>query len=168
VRARVFDLIDAGSFDWQLVRATGSGVFAASYSFFVPYMIIPALNFIYWPNASSLDENYQVHLVALAGTIIGALLAGPIADIYGRRQLYRLGPLLLLVGAVGLAGASAGFNNSTMSVFGWIIFWQILIGIGVGVEWTVSGVISAEYSLSVLVDVELTDISQVSTQKTLQ
>jgi MFS transporter, PHS family, inorganic phosphate transporter len=147
-RSHVFAVIDQGPFGWQVVTTTGSGIFAASYAFFVPYMILPALNFVYWPSATSLERNYQVHLVALAGAVLGALVAGRTADIFGRRNLYRLGPLLLLVGAIGLAGASAGFNNSTMSIFGWIIFWQILIGFGVGVEWTLSGVITAEYKPS--------------------
>src|SRR5882757_4061997 len=135
-------------FHWQIVRAAASGVFAASYAFFVPCMILPALNFVYWPNATSLDKNYKVHLVALARAILGSSLAGIIADIFGRKQLYRLGPFLLLIGAIGLAGASAGFNNSTMSILGWILFWQFVLRIGVGVEWTLSGVISAEYFLS--------------------
>jgi PHS family inorganic phosphate transporter-like MFS transporter len=140
--------MESDPFHWQIVRAAGSGVFAASYAFFVPYMILPALNFVYWPNATSLDKNYKVHLVGLAGAILGSSLAGTIADIFGRKQLYRLGPFLLLIGAIGLAGASAGFNNSTMSILGWILFWQFVLGIGVGVEWTLSGVISAEYFLS--------------------
>ena len=124
---------------------TGSGIFAASYAFFVPYMILPAWNFVYWPDVMSVEKNYQIHLVALAGTVIGSLLAGGIADMFGRRQMYQFGPLVLLVGTIGLSGASAGFNNSTMSMLAWLLFWQFVIGVGIGVEWTLTGVISAEY-----------------------
>jgi PHS family inorganic phosphate transporter-like MFS transporter len=144
----VLEIMESDPFQWQIVMTAGSGVFAASYAFFVPYMILPALNFVYWPNATSLDKNYMIHLVALAGALLGSLLAGIIADIFGRKQLYRLGPFLLVIGAIGLAGASAGFSNSTMSILGWIILWQFHLGIGIGVEWTLSGVISAEYILS--------------------
>ncbi|PMD52972.1 MFS general substrate transporter [Hyaloscypha bicolor E] len=146
MQQNVLEIMESDPFQWKMVMTTGSGVFAASYAFFVPNMILPALNFVYWPNATLLDKNYKVHLVALAGALLGSLLAGIIADIFGRKQLYRLGPFLLLIGAIGLAGASAGFNNSTMSILGWILFWQFFLGIGVGIEWTLSGVISAEFA----------------------
>lgn len=140
--------MDSEPYYWQIVRAASSGVFSASYAFLVPYMILPALNFVYWPSSTSLARNYEVHLVTLTGAIFGSFIAGTMSDIFGRKQLYRLGPLTLLIGAIGLAGASAGFNNSTMSMLGWIIFWQFFTGAGIGVEWTLSGVISAEYDLS--------------------
>ncbi len=124
---------------------TGSGILAASYVGFIPYIIAPSLTFIYWPEEESLERTSQMHSVALGGSIAGSLLAGYIADNFGRSHLSNLGPVTLVVGTIGLAGASAGF--STMSMFGCIIFWQFVLGIGIGVQWTFSAVISAEYGL---------------------
>jgi len=124
----------------------GSGIFAASYANFVPYIITPSLSFIYWQEEESLVRTSQIHSVALGGSIAGALLAGFMADYVGRRTVSKLGPTALLIGTIGLAGASAGFD--TMSMFGWIIFWQFVLGIGIGVQWTFSALISAEYDPS--------------------
>jgi PHS family inorganic phosphate transporter-like MFS transporter len=151
---RSLDIMDNTGFQWQLFAITGSGIFASSYAFFVPSIILPALSFVYWPNTLSLNKNSQVRLVGLAGSILGSLLAGPVADIFGRRQLYRFGPVALLVGAIGLSGSSAGFNNSSMSMLGWTLFWQFIIGVGIGVEWTLSAVVSAEYEFRFLINVK--------------
>jgi PHS family inorganic phosphate transporter-like MFS transporter len=131
-------------FHLKLFTVSASGILASSYAFFVPNVILPALNFVYWPSAVSLDKNYQLRLVGMTGSVLGSLLASVVADIFGRRQLYRFGPVALLVGAIGFSGSSAGFNNSSMSMLGWLLFWQFIIGVGIGVEWTSSAIISAE------------------------
>jgi MFS transporter, PHS family, inorganic phosphate transporter len=108
-------------------------------------MILPSLNFAYWPNSTSLDKNIQIRAVSLTGTVVGSLTSGFLSDKFGRRAVIRLGPLLLLIGAICCAEASAGFNNQTMAFLGWILFSQFLIGFGAGVEFTLSAVTAAEY-----------------------
>ena len=52
----------------------------------------------------------------------------------------------MVVSSLGLAEASAGFNDRTMTVFGWIIAWRFFAGFGIGWEWTLSAIITAEYN----------------------
>jgi PHS family inorganic phosphate transporter-like MFS transporter len=107
-------------------------------------MILPSLNFVYWPNSKSLNKNIQIRAVALTGAIVGSLISGFLADKYGRRAVYRLGPLLLLTGAICSAEASAGFDNQTMAFLGWTLFAQFMVGIGAGTEFTMGAVTTAE------------------------
>jgi MFS family permease len=110
-------------------------------------MILPSLNFAYWPNSTSMDKNVEIRAVSLTGAVVGSLMSGFLSDKFGRRTIVRLGPLLLLGGAISCAEASAGFNNQTMAFLGWILFSQFVIGFGAGIEFTLSAVIAAEYGI---------------------
>ena len=53
--------------------------------------------------------------------------------------------LLLVIGAtLGATMCSAGTHDS-MSIYGWLIWWRIVVGIGVGADYPLSAVITSEY-----------------------
>jgi PHS family inorganic phosphate transporter-like MFS transporter len=108
---------------------------------------MPSLAFIYWPEQSSSAQATQIRSVSLAGVVVGAILSGHSADRYGRRKIYGFGLFTLLIGILGIAQASAGFDNATMSFLGWFLFWQFLLGCGVGETITSTAILISEYSI---------------------
>jgi PHS family inorganic phosphate transporter-like MFS transporter len=106
---------------------------------------MPLLAFIYWPHQVSATNSNQIKSIALAGIVLGAVGFGHIADRYGRREVYGVGLLIVLISILGVVQSSAGFNNSTMSFIAWISFWQALLGLGIGAIYVSSAVITTEY-----------------------
>ena len=72
----------------------------------------------------------------LAGAFFGQLIFGLLGDLYGRRKMYGLELLILIVGSIGTAMASAGQNGS-MNFLGWFVFWRIFMGIGIGADYPI-------------------------------
>src|SRR6202012_4527783 len=74
---------------------------------------------------------------ALLASAIGAVLFGRIADMVGRKRIYGYEVLVLAVGAV----ASALSPN-----IWWLIFFRVILGVGIGGDYPVSSTIMSEYA----------------------
>ncbi len=81
--------------------------------------------------------------MTLGGSAVGQLIFGILADKFGRRRLYGLELAVVIFATLGMAEASTGMNNS-MDIMGWIIFWRFFIGLGIGAEYPLSAIITAE------------------------
>ncbi|KAL2364823.1 hypothetical protein RJZ56_002241 [Blastomyces dermatitidis] len=77
-------------------------------------------------------------------TIIGQYALGVLADLYGRRKMYGLELLVIIITTVGVTMASEGASQS-MNLAGWLISWRFLMGIGIGVDHPLSAVIASEF-----------------------
>ena len=75
-------------------------------------------------------QHVLLRIAMLLGTLLGQLGFGFFADMYGRKHLYGYELLVLTVAAVGVIMSSAGAANS-MSVFGWLFAWRVVMGIGI-------------------------------------
>jgi PHS family inorganic phosphate transporter-like MFS transporter len=77
------------------------------------------------------------------GAVIGMLVFGHLADRLGRRKMYGI-ELIIMVFATA-AQAMIGMS-SAISVIAIIISWRILLGIGIGGDYALSAVITAEFA----------------------
>lgn len=142
--------IDRNGWDWQIWAVASSGFFTDSYNLFATNVILPSLAFVYWPNVPNNNYESYLNIATLAGSLVGQLLFGFLADRYGRRKLYGLELMVVIVATIGVAQSSKGIytaqdpDNSSMSVLGWLMFWRILVGVGIGAEYPLSAVITAE------------------------
>lgn len=143
-RRYVCDKIDDHGFDWQVFFVSASGFFTDSYALFATNVILPSLAFIYWPNQTDGTPERNINIATLAGSLLGQLLFGFLADKFGRRRLYGLELVIVIFSTLGMAQASSGFYNS-MDILSWILFWRWLMGVGIGAEYPLSAVITAEY-----------------------
>lgn len=73
------------------------------------------------------------------------LIFGYLADRYGRRKLYGVELIVVIFGTLGLVQCSAGYNNQSMDILGWLVFWRFFVGLGIGAEYPLSAVITAEW-----------------------
>ncbi|OBT50624.1 hypothetical protein VE04_08670 [Pseudogymnoascus sp. 24MN13] len=136
--------IDNNGFDWQVWAVAASGFFTDSYNLFATNVILPCLAFVYWPDDNTGREG-RINIITLVGSCLGQLIFGFLADKYGRRKLYGFELIVVIFGTLGVAQASAGYNDS-MSILSWMMFWRFFVGVGIGAEYPLSAVITAEFA----------------------
>ncbi|KAL9105808.1 MAG: hypothetical protein Q9227_009064 [Pyrenula ochraceoflavens] len=121
------------------------------------------LAYVYWRNASNAAHETAINNATNAGTVLGMLLFGVLADIYGRRKLYGYELTVLLIGVMGFIMCSTGYvpldrvngkaieyvdyaTFGSMNIQSWFLFWRFIAGIGTGGEFPLSGVIASEFA----------------------
>ena len=82
----------------------------------------------------------EVDTATLAGTQV---IFGVLADKNGRKKMYGIELVLIIVATLGVAMSSTGADNS-MNVFAWLIWWRIVVGVGVGADYPLSAIITSE------------------------
>lgn len=102
------------------------------------------ISIVYWEN--NLPENYGLglNLALLLGSMLGQVSFGYLADRFGRRKVYGFELLLMIVASVGLSTTATGAFGS-MSLIILLIFWRLIMGIGLGADYPLSAVVTAEY-----------------------
>ncbi|KAJ4347455.1 hypothetical protein N0V95_005417 [Ascochyta clinopodiicola] len=77
--------------------------------------------------------------------MLGQIAFGYAADVLGRRKMYGMELVVIIVGTMLLLMSSSGEKDS-MSVGGWLIAWRAVMGIGIGADYPLSAVITAEFA----------------------
>lgn len=111
------------------------------------------ISYVYWPQSVDADQvpklpssvKTAMMCSTLAGTMIGQVAFGAAADRLGRRKMYGLELLIVIVGTMLMIMSSNGEKNS-MSVAGWLIAWRAVMGLGIGADYPLSAVITAEFA----------------------
>ena len=104
---------------------------------FASNAILPMLSFVYWPTVVGPAREEVINIATLAGCVVGMILFGVLGDIYGRRKMYGIELIVLIVGNVGVLMSSNGFApgdglNGSMDIESWLIFFRFVSGIGIG------------------------------------
>ncbi|KKK12037.1 hypothetical protein ARAM_000989 [Aspergillus rambellii] len=125
----------------------GIGFFTDAYAIFSVNMVNPMLGIVYWGGANNMPHSYEVALsvTTLGGALVGQVMFGIAADIWGRRKMYGLELVILIFTTIGVALASSGAESS-MSVIGLLIFWRFFMGLGLGGDYPLSAVICSEFA----------------------
>ena len=102
------------------------------------------ISVVYWDNKLPVRYRLGLNLATLLGSMLGQLILGHLADRFGRRKVYGRELTFTIVASLGMAISSTGVFNS-ISLIGLLIWWRILIGIGVGSDYPLSAVLTSEY-----------------------
>ncbi|KAF2108188.1 major facilitator superfamily domain-containing protein [Lophiotrema nucula] len=141
--------IDKAPFGWYHVRAilvAGTGFFTDSYDIFCVSLLTIMLGIVYrndHKGALSTPQDTAIKVSTSAGTVLGQVGFGALADIVGRKKMYGLELILIIVAT--LAQALTGPGPGT-SIVGLIIFWRVLMGIGIGGDYPLSSIITSEFA----------------------
>lgn len=92
-----------------------------------------------------MNHTQAIDLATLAGSLFGMLVFGHLSDRFGRQRLYGIELIIVIVATMGMAQSSDGFRTCdnpnkwdtckhSMSGFEWIVFWRIVLGVGIGAE----------------------------------
>lgn len=144
-RLGVINIFDNNGFDFQVFIVAASGFLTDSYALFATNVILPILAFLYWPNQTNRQPELYINVATLAGSAFGQSLFGWLTDRLGRRKLYGLELALVIFATLGMAQASTGMYNN-MHILSWIVFYRFFLGMGIGAEYPLSAVITAEFA----------------------
>jgi PHS family inorganic phosphate transporter-like MFS transporter len=117
-----------------VVVVAGIGFLTDAFGLFALNVVTPMLGYVYWsnadkPSAPQVPESVKTAMMCstLAGTMLGQVGFGFGADILGRRKMYGLELVIIIVGTMLLLMSSNGERES-MHVAGWLITWRAVMG----------------------------------------
>jgi MFS family permease len=84
------------------------------------------LGIVYFPGKGSMPTNSDtaIKLATSAGTVVGQVTFGALADIIGRKKMYGLELMIIIFATLGHALAS---SSPSVNIVGLIIFWRVLM-----------------------------------------
>ena len=107
------------------------------------------LGVVFWQSATSkpgiipTNSDTAIKVATSGGTVLGQVGFGILADLVGRKKMYGLELILIIFATLAQALTSA---SPGMSIVGLIIFWRVLMGIGIGGDYPLSSIITSEFA----------------------
>ncbi|KAI3816281.1 hypothetical protein L1987_15974 [Smallanthus sonchifolius] len=148
------DVAKTQYYHFKAIMIAGMGLFTDSYDLFCIPPIMRMIGRIYYPEVDrKVEERYWFEVptiiastmiaVALMGTVIGQLVFGRLGDRAGRRYVYGVSLVMMVVGSIG-----CGFSLSrlTSMVFVSLGFFRFLLGTGIGGDYPLSATIMSEFA----------------------
>lgn len=142
--------IDKVPFGWYHVRAVavaGIGFFTDSYDIFAINLAVQMLGLTFWLDNPSkpgeIPANVQTAIKAATsgGAVLGQIGFGYLADLLGRRRMYGIELVTIIASTLAQSLSSP---SSSLSMAGLLIFWRIIMGVGIGGDYPMSSVITSE------------------------
>lgn len=142
--------IDEAQFGWYHVRAVivaGVGFFTDSYDIFAINLAVSMLGVVYWqdahhnPGKIPSTSDTAIKVATSGGTVIGQLFFGWLADRIGRKRMYGIELMIIIMATLAQALSSA---SRAISITGLLIFWRVVMGIGIGGDYPLSSIITSE------------------------
>jgi PHS family inorganic phosphate transporter-like MFS transporter len=121
-------------FHSRAVFTAGMGFFTDAYDLFI-IGVATVLITAQWHLSSS--ETGLINSITLIAAFLGAFVFGRLADVLGRKKIYGLEAVLMIVGALGSAFAPD---------IGILLVCRFVLGIGVGGDYLTSATLMTEYS----------------------
>lgn len=85
------------------------------------------IGFVYGPGGSlTSNQDLGLKISAPIGTLVGQLLFGYLADVYGRKRMYGIELMIIIVATLGQAVAGHG---PAVSIVGVLIMWRFIMGL---------------------------------------
>ncbi|KAJ8748097.1 hypothetical protein K2173_023499 [Erythroxylum novogranatense] len=149
----ILTALDNARTQWYHVTAiviAGMGFFTDAYDLFCISTVSKLLGRLYYydpftqkPGELPIDVSNMVVGVALVGTLCGQLFFGWLGDRLGRKTVYGITLILMIVCAI-FSGVS--FGSTSKSVVGTLCFFRFWLGFGIGGDYPLSATIMSEYA----------------------
>ena len=150
---QVFTTLDVTETQWYHFTAiliAGMGFFTDAYDLFCLPNVTNLLGRIYYTidgasTPGTLPSNVYsvVNGVALIGTLIGQLFFGWLGDKMGRKKVYGITLVIMVVSSLG---SGIPFSNSPKGVITTLCFFRFCLGFGIGGDYPLSATIMSEYA----------------------
>lgn len=164
--------IDKAPFGWYHVRAivvAGIGFFTDAYDIFAINLVTAMLGVVYWHDAPGksagkipTNSDTAIKVATSGGTVLGQVGFGWAADIVGRKRMYGLELILIIFATLAQSLSS---DSRAISITGLIIFWRVLMGVGIGGDYPLSSIITSEYVALAHTVYHFTDNARFATTK---
>lgn len=150
---QVLNALDVAKTQWYHFTAiiiAGMGFFTDAYDLFCISLVTKILGRIYYhkdgsDHPGSLPSNVAaaVNGVAFCGTLAGQLFFGWLGDKMGRKKVYGMTLMLMVICSVG-SGLSLGKDST--AVMATLCFFRFWLGFGIGGDYPLSATIMSEYA----------------------
>ena len=143
--------IDKAPFGWYHVRAVvvaGIGFFTDAYDLFAINQVSAMLGVVFWQDAKDKpgkipsSSDTAIKVATSGGTVLGQVGFGWLADIVGRKKMYGLELLIIIFATLAQALSS---DSRAISIVGILVFWRVIMGIGIGGDYPLSSIITSEW-----------------------
>ncbi|KAG1743456.1 major facilitator superfamily domain-containing protein [Suillus lakei] len=147
-RRAALEEIDNAPFSWFHVKVclvAGVGFFTDAYDIFAINIAATMLGYVYGHTGNQLNTNQSlgVKVATPVGNLVGQLLFGWLADLVGRKRMYGVELMVMIIATFGQALAG---QAPAVSVLGVIIVWRFIMGVGIGGDYPLSAIISSEFA----------------------
>ncbi|ESW34534.1 hypothetical protein PHAVU_001G160600 [Phaseolus vulgaris] len=150
---QVLNALDVAKTQWYHFTAiiiAGMGFFTDAYDLFCISLVTKLLGRIYYhvdgaPKPGTLPPNVAaaVNGVAFCGTLSGQLFFGWLGDKMGRKRVYGMTLMMMVLCSVA---SGLSFGHSAKSVMSTLCFFRFWLGFGIGGDYPLSATIMSEYS----------------------
>ncbi len=131
---QALDDVPVSFFHIRAAITAGMGFFTDAYDLFIIGMALVYLKPEWHLTAGQIGLLGSGSLLA---AFLGAIVLGRLADLIGRKTIYGLEALLMVIGAIACAFAPS---------FGWLLAFRFILGFGIGGDYPMSAVLMSEYS----------------------
>ncbi|KAK7036217.1 phosphate permease [Favolaschia claudopus] len=145
--------VDGSKFLWfhrKVTLVAGVGFFTDAYDIFAINIAAIMLGYVYGHTPDqfcrprlSPNQDLGLKIATPIGTFFGQLLFGWLADSVGRKRMYGVELIMMIVGTFGQATAAKG---QAMKIVPLLIFWRVVVGLGVGGDYPLSATIASEFA----------------------
>ncbi|GAA5875934.1 hypothetical protein JCM8547_008352 [Rhodosporidiobolus lusitaniae] len=142
--------VDNAAFGWFHVKAccvAGVGFFTDAYDIFAINLAAGMIGYVYnqgvHKGALTANQDLGLKVATPVGTLIGQVLFGWAADRIGRKRMYGLELIIIIIATLGQAVAGHG---PAVSILGVLIMWRFIMGVGIGGDYPLSAVITSEFA----------------------
>ncbi|KZV43572.1 Inorganic phosphate transporter 1-4 [Dorcoceras hygrometricum] len=144
------DVAKTQLYHFTAIVVAGMGFFTDAYDLFAISLVTKLLGRIYYtdttkPNPGTLPPHVasSVTGVALVGTLTGQLFFGWLGDKLGRKKVYGLTLVLMIVCSLA---SGLSFGDSPQGVMATLCFFRFWLGFGIGGDYPLSATIMSEYA----------------------
>jgi MFS family permease len=81
------------------------------------------------PCRFSFQDESLLKIAAPIGIVVGQLLFGLLADVWGRKQMYGIELILIIIATLAQCLSA---DSSAAPIVGVIFFWRVIMGLGIG------------------------------------
>ncbi|XP_062209095.1 probable inorganic phosphate transporter 1-7 isoform X2 [Phragmites australis] len=149
----VLSALDGAKTQWYHFTAiivAGMGFFTDAYDLFCISLVTKLIGRVYYtvdgsPKPGSLppDVSAAVNGVAFVGTLSGQLFFGWLGDKVGRKSVYGMTLLMMIICSVA---SGLSFGHSPTCVMSTLCFFRFWLGFGIGGDYPLSATIMSEYA----------------------
>ncbi|EEF30850.1 inorganic phosphate transporter, putative [Ricinus communis] len=150
---QVLNALDVAKTQWYHFTAiviAGMGFFTDAYDLFCISLVTKLLGRIYYyeegsadPGALPSNVSAAVNGVAFCGTLAGQLFFGWLGDKMGRKRVYGMTLMLMVICSIA---SGLSFSKSPTAVMSTLCFFRFWLGFGIGGDYPLSATIMSEYA----------------------
>ncbi|VYS69146.1 unnamed protein product [Arabidopsis thaliana] len=147
---KALDVAKTQLYHFTAIVIAGMGFFTDAYDLFCVSLVTKLLGRIYYFNPESAKPGSlpphvaaAVNGVALCGTLSGQLFFGWLGDKLGRKKVYGLTLIMMILCSVA---SGLSFGNEAKGVMTTLCFFRFWLGFGIGGDYPLSATIMSEYA----------------------